>query len=106
MSRRLLLTLAGIAALSGAAILLYRAEPQAEPPVAVAPADQDLPRYRAGGIELGVATVPDTPRVGANRLIVELPALAPGAYALRYRVLATDGHYTDNALRFRVRAER
>ncbi len=72
MNRRLLLTLAGIAALSGAAILLYRAEPQAESPVAVAPPDQDLPRYRAGGIELGVATVPDTPRVGANRLIVEL----------------------------------
>ena len=41
-----------------------------------------------------------------HRLIVDLPALAPGPYALRYRVLASDGHYTDNALRFRVRAER
>jgi methionine-rich copper-binding protein CopC len=40
-----------------------------------------------------------------NRLIIELPASAPGAYALRYRVLAADGHYTDNALRFRVRVK-
>lgn len=46
------------------------------------------------------------PGDGPHRLIVELPALAPGPYALRYRVLAADGHYTDNALRFRVRAER
>ena len=42
---------------------------------------------------------------GPHRLIVDLPALAPGAYALRYRVLAADGHYTDNAIRFRIRAE-
>ncbi len=39
----------------------------------------------------------------ANRLIVDIPALAPGSYALRYRVLAADGHYTDNALRFQIR---
>ena len=57
----------------------------------------------ATGKERLLATGPGD---GPNRLIVELPALAPGAYALRYRVLAADGHYTDNALRFRVRAER
>ena len=57
----------------------------------------------AAGKEQLLATRPGD---GPNRLIVELPALAPGAYALRYRVLAADGHYTDNALRFRVRAER
>jgi methionine-rich copper-binding protein CopC len=56
----------------------------------------------AAGKEQLLATRPGD---GPNRLIVELPALAPGAYALRYRVLASDGHYTDNALRFRVRAE-
>jgi Cu(I)/Ag(I) efflux system membrane fusion protein len=32
----------------------------------------DMPRYRAGGIEVGITTVPATPRVGDNRLIVEL----------------------------------
>lgn len=56
----------------------------------------------AAGKEQLLATRPGD---GPNRLIVELPALAPGAYALRYRVLAADGHYTDNALRFRIRAE-
>ena len=45
------------------------------------------------------------PGDASHRLIVDLPGLAPGPYALRYRVLASDGHYTDNALRFRVRAK-
>ena len=33
---------------------------------------------------------------------VALPALAAGRYALRYRVLAADGHVTEAMLRFRV----
>jgi Cu(I)/Ag(I) efflux system membrane fusion protein len=37
----------------------------------VAPA-KDMPRYRAGGIEVGITTVPATPRVGDNRLVLEL----------------------------------
>jgi methionine-rich copper-binding protein CopC len=41
-----------------------------------------------------------------NTLIVELPALPAGAYALRYRVLSADGHYSDNKLRFRIRDRR
>lgn len=56
----------------------------------------------AAGKEQLLATHPGD---GPHKLIVDLPALAPGAYALRYRVLAADGHYTDNALRFRIRAE-
>ncbi len=32
----------------------------------------DMPRYRAGGLEIGVRTVPGTPRVGDNRLIVNV----------------------------------
>lgn len=40
-----------------------------EAPVAQA---KDMPRYRAGGIEVGIATVPATPRVGDNRLVLEL----------------------------------
>ncbi|MSP80019.1 MAG: copper resistance protein CopC [Rhodospirillales bacterium] len=56
----------------------------------------------AAGKETLLATRPGD---GQHRLIVDLPALAPGAHALRYRVLAADGHYTDNAFRFRIRAE-
>jgi methionine-rich copper-binding protein CopC len=38
----------------------------------------------------------------ANVLVIALPALAPGHYALRYKVLAADGHVTESVLRFRV----
>lgn len=37
-------------------------------------------------------------------LVVAVPALAAGSYALRYRVLAADGHVTESLLRFRVAA--
>ena len=35
---------------------------------------------------------------------VTVPALAPGSYGLRYKVLATDGHVTESVLRFKVAA--
>jgi methionine-rich copper-binding protein CopC len=38
----------------------------------------------------------------AGRVTVALPGLAAGAYALRYKVLAVDGHVTESTLRFRV----
>jgi methionine-rich copper-binding protein CopC len=38
----------------------------------------------------------------AGRVTVALPGLAAGTYALRYKVLAADGHVTENTLRFRV----
>jgi hypothetical protein len=44
------------------------------------------------------------PGSGPGRLVVSLPPLAAGAYALRYKVLATDGHVTESVLRFRVTA--
>jgi copper resistance protein C len=37
-------------------------------------------------------------------LAVTLPPLTPGAYGLRYKVLATDGHVTESILRFKVAA--
>lgn len=37
-----------------------------------AAATDDMPRYRAGDFEIGVITDPETPRVGDNRLIVEV----------------------------------
>ena len=33
---------------------------------------------------------------------MDIPALAAGAYGLRYKVLAADGHFTENGLRFKV----
>ena len=44
-----------------------------------------------------------TPGEKADTVTVQLPALVPGMYALRYRVLAVDGHVTEGMLRFRVR---
>jgi len=39
-----------------------------------------------------------------NVLVVSLPALAVGHYALKYKVLAADGHVTESVLRFEVTA--
>ena len=39
---------------------------------------------------------------GPATVRVQLPPLAAGSYALRYRVLAVDGHVTENVLRFTV----
>ena len=38
----------------------------------------------------------------ANQLVVDLPPLGAGFYALHYKVLAADGHVTESVLRFRV----
>jgi methionine-rich copper-binding protein CopC len=47
-------------------------------------------------------------RAGAkpSQLDVTVPPLPPGFYALNYKVLATDGHVTENVLRFQVEAPR
>ena len=47
-------------------------------------------------------------RAGAqpSQIDVTVPPLPPGFYALNYKVLATDGHVTENVLRFRVEAPR
>lgn len=43
-------------------------------------------------------------RAGAkpDELVVAVPALAEGDYALKYRVFAVDGHLTEDVIRFRV----
>lgn len=46
------------------------------------------------------------PGESAGELTVDVPALAPGTYGLRYRVLAADGHLTDGLLKFTVAAAR
>jgi YVTN family beta-propeller protein len=40
-----------------------------------------------------------------DTLIFHLPALAPGFYRARWKVLSSDGHVTEGVLRFSVRAE-
>jgi methionine-rich copper-binding protein CopC len=42
------------------------------------------------------------PADGPATVRVRVPALPAGSYALRYRVLAVDGHVTENVLRFSV----
>ena len=42
------------------------------------------------------------PGAGPGEVAVTLPPLAPGAYALRYRLLGADGHFTKDILWFRV----
>ena len=37
-----------------------------------------------------------------GQIIVELPALDPGEYALRYKVFAADGHLTEDVIHFSV----
>ena len=64
--------IAGFAALAvvagGAWFFLH--EPDSEVPPTVA--QHSMPRYRAGGLEIGISTDPATPRVGDNRLIVDV----------------------------------
>ncbi|MBP1149613.1 MULTISPECIES: copper resistance CopC family protein [Methylocaldum] len=33
---------------------------------------------------------------------IQVPALTPGEYALKYKVFAADGHFTENVIRFHV----
>ncbi|MGH7893800.1 MAG: copper resistance CopC family protein [Candidatus Binatia bacterium] len=44
------------------------------------------------------------PGDGAGKVAVTLPPLHAGAYGLRYKVFAADGHMTESILRFRVAA--
>lgn len=39
---------------------------------------------------------------GRGEVRAKLPPLAPGAYELRYKVLAADGHFTEEMVRLRV----
>ena len=37
-----------------------------------------------------------------DRIVIPLPALPPGHFVIRYKVLSADGHVTEGALRFTV----
>ena len=62
---------------------------------------------RTGPRHAWVAGTPAAPgEHPANVLVVALPALTAGHYALKYKVLAADGHVTESVLRFQVTAPR
>jgi methionine-rich copper-binding protein CopC len=60
--------------------------------------DRDGRRVDAGNVRVG----PDDPK----RLSVGAPSLAPGTYAVRYRVLSVDGHIVESHFSFTIRAPR
>ena len=41
-----------------------------------------------------------------GRMIITIPALEEGDYALKYKVFASDGHLTEDVIRFKVSAKR
>ena len=49
-----------------------------------------------------LAVAPNHRNGPPNRLVVPLPPLSTGTYVIRYKILATDGHITEGALRFTV----
>jgi len=60
----------------------------------------------AGGRPVPVA-MPEAGAAGPrapDRLVIPLDPLPAGTYVVRYRVLAADGHLTEGALRFTIRA--
>lgn len=38
----------------------------------------------------------------AGEVLVELPGLTVGEYAIKYKIFAADGHFTENVIRFNV----
>jgi len=55
-------------------------------------------------VALTAAGAPADSHPAPDRLVIPMRPLGPGTYVVRYRVLAADGHLTEGALRFTVRA--
>jgi methionine-rich copper-binding protein CopC len=47
-------------------------------------------------------TINATPGNAPGQVILELPALAPGEYAIKLKIFAADGHLSEDLLRFFV----
>ena len=94
--------------------LLERAEPRAGSTARVPPRVVRL--WFAGAIEAGYSRIEvfdasgaridlddsDVDAVGRTQMTVSLPALLPGRYRVRWRVLSVDSHLTDGELTFTV----
>jgi len=112
----ILLWLATSAAPAGAHAILVHSS-IADQPVAAEAATPVTLRFNAR-IEVGLSQahlldaqraerpLSVTPGKSKGEMIVDVPALSPGVYGLKYRVLAADGHLTDGIVRFTVAATR
>lgn len=60
--------------------------------------NRDAQRVDAGDVQVGPAE--------STRLSVGVPALPPGAYTVKYRVLSVDGHVVEAEFTFTVREAR
>jgi methionine-rich copper-binding protein CopC len=56
----------------------------------------------AGGDKRPLEIAPAKP----GEILVKLPPLPDGVYGMQYRIMASDGHWTDEVVRFRVREQR
>jgi len=72
MNRRALISGIGVAVLALASIAIYVATRGAGSAGSEAASTSSMPRYLAAGLEVGITTTPGVPRVGDNRLVVEL----------------------------------
>jgi membrane fusion protein, copper/silver efflux system len=72
MNRTRIVLLGGVALVAAAAVALYLVTAHDRTPAAETAAATEMPRYRVGALEVGIATDPATPRVGANTLTVEV----------------------------------
>ncbi|MBS4050699.1 copper resistance CopC family protein [Methylomonas rivi] len=48
-------------------------------------------------------TITATPGAKPGQVMLELPALAPGEYAIKLKIFAADGHLSEDLLRFFVK---
>lgn len=55
-------------------------------------------------VPLTIASEAPGSQPAPDRLTIPLPPLPPGTYVIRFKVLAADGHVTESALRFTVKA--
>lgn len=110
-----LAVLGAVAAMPGAALahaVVVKAQPALDQQVAAGPLDIRLEfnsriDKKRSRLQL---TLPDGTRTDVpiaeggepNVLTAQVPALAPGAYALRWQVLAVDGHITRGDIPFTV----
>lgn len=112
----IVLWLAAGATPAGAHAILVHSSIADQPVAADAAATVTL-RFNAG-IEVGLSQahlvdaqhaerpLSVAPGKSKGEMIVNMPALRPGLYGLKYRVLAADGHLSDGILRFTVAATR
>ncbi len=110
----MVITLASISWVYGHAVII-RTTLQNNPPAVRQPTQVSL--FFNSDIETSLSTIelvskgdrkqPVRFRHGQKRgeILVELPPLPPGEYALQYKVFAADGHLTEDIIRFLIKEQ-